>query len=173
MSTKTLYTLVGLACALALTAGSAQANGGDGSRIVFSVENVGDASADCADAWFGLSFDMVSLAGVLLGTGRSCVHSIDDGCTPFVAGCHQKVDATFELDFGRGSLTVPMKLHEVLPTESSFIQRGTGRIAGGTGDFEDARGRVKGGGSAAFTDQGLVGEIVYVVRLKGDSSEDD
>lgn len=172
MSTKTLHVLVGLACALVLTAGSARADDGEQSSIVFSVRNIGDATAACGDALFGLSFDMVSPEGARLGTGRSCVHSID-GCTPFVAGCRQTVRATFILDFGRGSLTVPMKLHEVLHTETSLTQRGRGKIAEGTGDFAEASGRVRGGGTAAFTDQGLVAEIVYVVRLKGDTDEDD
>ena len=167
MTTKTPRTLVALACALALTAGSARAHDGGPSRIVFSPENVGDASAACVDALFGLSFDMVSPAGDLLGSGRSCVHSID-GCSPFVPGCRQTLRATFELDFGRGSLTVPMKLREVLPTETSFRQRAKGKISGGTGDFANVRGHVKGGGAGAFTDQGLVGDFVYVVRLKGD-----
>jgi hypothetical protein len=172
MSKKALHLLVGVVCAVALTAGSAQANGGDRSTIVFSVQNVNDASAACRDAWFGLSFDMVSPDGAPLGTGLSCVHSIDEGCVPFVAECRQIVRATFTLDFGRGSITAPMKLREILHTEASFTQRGTGRIAGGTGDFAHARGRVKGGGTAAFTDQGLVGEIVYAVHLKGDVDDD-
>lgn len=168
MSTKTLSLLLGLACALALTAGSARADDGGTTRIVFSAENVGDASAACGDALFGLSFDMVSPAGDLLGSGRSCVHSID-GCDPFIPGCRQTVRSTFHLDFGRGSLTVPMKLRELWPTESSFRQRAKGKISGGTGDFADARGHVKGGGAGAFTDQGFVGDFVYVVRLKGDA----
>lgn len=167
MSTKTLYVLAALACALALTAGSAQANGGDGSTIVFGVQNVGDASAACPGAWFGLSFDMVSPDGGLLGTGRTCVESIV-GCFPFVVGCEQTVRATFILDFAGGSLTVPMRLHELFVTDSSLTQRGMGRIAAGTGDFADARGRLKGGGTATFTEQGVVADLVYVVRLKGD-----
>jgi hypothetical protein len=66
-----------------------------------------------------------------------------------------------------------MRLREILPTETSFIQSGKGKIAAGTGDFADARGSVRGGGAGAFTDQGLVGEIAYIVVLKGDADEDD
>lgn len=164
MNTKILRVLAGLACALALSAGSARADGSDRSRIVFSAENVVDASASCSGALFGLSFDMVSPAGDLLGSGRSCVHSID-GCFPFVPGCRQTVRSTFHLDFGRGTLTAPMRLREVWPTETSFRQRGKGKITGGTGDFAGVRGRVKGGGAGAFTDQGLVADLVYVLRL--------
>jgi hypothetical protein len=170
MTTRIPHVLAGIVCALALTAGAAHADGGDRETITFSVQNVGPA--DCPEALFGLSFDLVSPAGNALGTGTSCVRSID-GCEPFVAGCRQTVHAVFTLDFGRGSLTVPMKLREVWPTESSLTQRGTGRIAGGTGDFVDARGRVKGGGALAFTEQGLASEVVYTVHLKGGGGDDD
>lgn len=172
MSKNTLQLLVGLVCLLALGAGSAHANVGDRSTIVFSVQNLGDASEACPGDWFGLSFDMVSPEGAPLGTGVSCVHSIDEGCVPFVPECRQIVRATFTLDFGRGTITAPMTLRETLHSEASFTQRGTGRIEEGTGDFADARGRVKGGGSVTFTDQALVGEIVYAVHLKGDVEDD-
>jgi hypothetical protein len=172
MSTKTLCALVAVVSALVPAA--AQAHEGDRSTIVFSVENPGDATASCApDDWFGISFEMVSLSGAQLGSGRNCVHSIDDGCVPFEPFCRQTVRATLTLNFAAGSITAPIRLREILPTEFSFIQRGKGKIAAGTGDFAGARGHVKGGGPAAFTDQGFVGELVYVVVLKGDAEEDD
>jgi hypothetical protein len=171
MRTKSLCALAAVASALAPAA--AEAHDGDRSTIVFSVQNLGDATASCApDDLFGISFDMVSPAGNRLGAGRSCVHSID-GCFPFTPFCRQTVRSTFRLEFARGSLTAPMTLREVLPTETSFIQRGKGKIATGTGDFAGARGRVKGGGAGAFTDQGFVGELSYAVVLKGDADEDD
>ncbi len=171
MNTRTLCALAAVASALAPAA--AQAHDRNRSTIAFRVENPGDATPSCSqEDLFGISFDMVSLSGAPLGSGRSCVHSID-GCFPFTPFCRQTVRATFTLDFARGSLTAPMRLREVLPTETSFIQRGKGKIAAGTGDFAGARGRVKGGGVGAFTDQGFVGEIVYTVALKGDADEDD
>lgn len=171
MSTKTLCVLIAVVSALVPAA--AQAHDGDRSTIVFSVQNLGDATASCSpDDLFGISFDMVSPAGAPLGAGRSCVHSID-GCFPFEPSCRQTVRATFTLHFARGSLTVPMRLREILPTETSFIQRGKGKIAAGTGDFAGARGHVKGRGAGAFTDQGFVGELVYTVDLKSDADEDD
>jgi hypothetical protein len=171
MSTRTLCALAALASALA--PGAAQAHDGDRSTIAFRVQNPGDATASCSpEDLFGISFDMVSPTGAPLGSGRSCVHSID-GCFPFAPFCRQTVRATFTLDFPRGSLTAPMRLREILPTETSFVQRGKGTIAAGTGDFAGARGRVKGGGAGAFTDQGFVGELVYAVILKGEADKDD
>jgi hypothetical protein len=170
MSRKIICVLVGLASAFALTAGAARADDDERSRIVFGVENVADASAACGDALFGLSFDIVSRRGVLLGSGRTCVHSFD-GCS-FAAGCRATLRATFTLDFARGSLTAAVVLREVWPTDFSFIQRGRGRITGGTGTFEDARGRVKGGGTGVFTDQGVDADLVYVVHLTTDDEDD-
>ena len=170
MSIRILCALVAVASALA--AGPAQAQDGDKSTIVFGVENPGDATAACSpDDLFGISFDMVSLGGAPLGSGRSCVHSID-GCFPFEPFCRQTIRATFTLDFGRGSLTAPMRLREVLPTEASFIQHGKGKIASGTGDFAGARGRVKGGGAAAFTEHGFAGTVIYAVVLR-DGADDE
>jgi hypothetical protein len=165
MTTRTLCALAAVASALAPAA--AQAHDGDRSTIAFRVQNLGDATASCSpEDLFGISFDMVSPAGAPLGAGRSCVHSID-GCFPFAPFCRQTIRATFTLGFAHGSLTAPMRLREALPTETSFIQRGKGKIAAGTGDFAGARGRVTGGGAGAFTDQGFVGAVVYAVVLKG------
>jgi hypothetical protein len=170
MNRKIICVLIVLASALALTAGSARADDDERSRIVFRAENVRDATG-CGNALFGLSFDMVSLRGVPLGTGTTCVHSFD-GCS-FAAGCRARVRATFTLEFRRGSLTAAMVLREVWPSDFSFIQRGKGRITGGTGEFEDARGRVKGGGTGVFTDQGADLDLVYVVHLTEDGEDDD
>ena len=171
MRTRTLCVLV--AVASALIPGVAQAQERDRSTIAFRVENPGDATPACSpDDLFGISFDMVSLRGAPLGSGRSCVHAID-GCFPFTPFCRQTVQATFTLSFARGALTAPMSLREILPTESSFVQRGKGKIAAATGDFAGARGRVEGGGAGAFTDQGFVGALIYTVSLKGPKGEDD
>jgi hypothetical protein len=168
MSKKVLSMLVGLVFALSLTAGSAQANGNDREKIVFAAANIG--GAECEDALFGLSFDMVSPDGLFLGTGTACIHSIE-GCEPFVAGCHQVVRATWTLNFDRGSLTVPMKLREIWQMESRFKQRGGGSISGATGDFAGADGNVKGGGTADFATGAI--DLVYVVRLRGDLEDED
>jgi hypothetical protein len=169
MSRKIICVVVVLVSVFALTAGAARADGDERSRIVFRVENVGDASAACGDALFGLSFDMVSRRGVPLGSGMTCVHSFD-GCS-FAAGCRATLGATFTLDFAHGSLTAAMALREIWPTNFSFIQRGKGPITGGTGEFEDARGRVKGGGTGVFTDRGVDPDLVYVVRLTSDDDD--
>jgi hypothetical protein len=169
VSRKIIGVLVVLASAFALTAGAARADEDERSSIVFRAENVQDATT-CGNALFGLSFDMVSLRGVPLGTGVTCVHSFD-GCS-FAAGCRARMRATFTLDFQRGSITAAMVLREVWPTDFSFVQRGKGRIIGGTGEFEDARGRVKGGGTGVFTDQGVDPDLVYVVHLTENDDDD-
>lgn len=166
MNRKTVSILTAVACTLAVAAGSARAHGDGPSRIVFVVANVGEAS--CSDALFGLSFDMVSPAGVRLGSGTACVHSVE-GCQ--FAGCRSTLRTTFTLNFRRGSLTGPVKLRELWTTDSSLNQRARGKITGGTGDFANASGRIKGAGSVDFA-AGIV-DLVYVVRLKGGSDDDD
>jgi hypothetical protein len=166
MSRRILYVLVALAC-FAWPAGSAQAENGSASRIVFTIQNFGDGSAACGDALFGLSFDMVSPRGALLGTGRACVHAID-GCDPFgawVPGCHRTLQDTFVLDFAQGSVIAQVRLREVFPTPTTFIQLGVGPIAAGTGSFAGARGYVVGGGSGSFT-EGVI-NLVYAVDFGG------
>ena len=64
------------------------------------------------------------------------------------------MDATFTLEFARGTVTAPMALREILPTESLTIQRGKGPSRG-QGEFAGARGRVEGGGILPFTESGV------------------
>jgi hypothetical protein len=159
---KILCTIAALACGLAPAAAPALASD---RTIPFEVR-LADREVACADSGlFGIPFDLVSLRGKPLGTGQSCVHSIV-GCDPLVPFCRQKVDATFTLAFARGTVTAPMTLHEVLPTDSLTIQRGKGRISAGTGAFARARGSVEGGGFLEFTATGVNSAVFYVVRLK-------
>jgi hypothetical protein len=159
---KILCTIAALACGLALAAAPARASD---RTIPFEVR-LADRAVTCADSdFFGIPFDLASLGGKPLGTGQSCVHSIV-GCDPLVPFCHQKVDATFTLAFARGTVTAPMTLHEVLPTESLTLQRGEGRISSGTGAFARARGSVEGGGFLEFTATGVSSALFYAVRLK-------
>lgn len=163
MRTKILFAALATVCALALTAGPAAARS---TTVVMNLVPSGDASASCPGSLFGLGFDVVSPAGKALGTGRSCVAAID-GCDPFRPRCHQAVSATFTLDLAPGSVTAPMTLHEIWPTESSFLQLGHGRVASGTGAYAAARGSIAGGGGGEFTDQGFDGRLVYLLRLEG------
>jgi hypothetical protein len=163
---KALVLLPVLLCALALTAGPASATSGHRSTIVMDLVPSGDASASCPGSLFGIAFDLTSPAGQPLGTGRSCVAAID-GCDPFRPRCHQRVTATFTLDLARGSVTVPMRLLEVLPAEDSFLQLGEGTVASGTGAYSQAAGHLAGGGGGRFTEQGFEGRLVYALELKG------
>ncbi len=113
---------------------------------------------------FGLAFDVTSPSGRPLGTGRSCVASID-GCDPFPR-CHQTVRATLTFDLARGSVTVRARLEEIWPDESSFVQLGHGTVAGGTGAYARASGRLDGGGAGSFTEQGFAGRLIYVLQLR-------
>jgi hypothetical protein len=151
---------------VAVAADSAGAGGGGGGKIVFSVENLGDASAACDGALFGLSFDMVSSAGDFLGTGRSCVGS-SGGCDPsvdFHRGCHATIHATFDLDFADGSVVAPMTLREEYPDPNTVRQHGEGTVSVGTGAYAGDGGVVEGGGTLVFDPFAI--DLVYVVHLK-------
>jgi hypothetical protein len=162
---KIRVTIAALAFGLALASAAAPAQASDRTILINLRLNLERPPSCAAEDWFGLAFDMVSLGGKPLGSGQSCVHSVV-GCETFRPFCRQTVDSTFTLDFSSGSITAPMTLREILPTESSFIQRGEGVITSGTGEFARARGRVEGGGVGAFTDSGPVTALVYAVRLK-------
>jgi hypothetical protein len=168
MSTKILRILIAAVCAIAIAvaAAPASASGGHRSTVVMNMVPSGDASAACSGSLFGLAFDLTSPSGEDLGTGRSCIGSID-GCDPFQPGCHQTVHATFTLELARGSLTIRTTLHEVRPDESSFIQVGHGTVTSGTGAYAHASGCLNGGGAGRFTEHGFEGRIVYALRLTG------
>jgi hypothetical protein len=167
MTKKILTAAIVAACAVALTAGAAHAGGGGRTTIAMSLVPDFALPASCPEPESGFGLDVLSLGGRPLGTGQTCIASID-GCDPFAAFCRQTVRTTFTLDLARGSLTVPMKLHEVWPTESSFIQVGSGNVSAGTGAYAAAKGPVVGGGAGAFDEQfAFTGRLVYVAELRG------
>ena len=159
-----LAAVITAACAVALTAGPAQAR----STLAVSLTPDPAVPFSCPDdALFGFGLGVTSVSGRALGTAQSCVTSIA-GCDPFVAFCRQTVRATFTLDLARGSLTVPLKLLEVWPSPSSFIQAGSGEVSAGTGIYAAAKGRLAGGGAGSFDDQGaFTGRLVYLAELRG------
>jgi hypothetical protein len=149
--------VVGIACLLAVTAGTADASEHPSSVIVFTVANLGPA--DC-----GLSFDMVSPAGDLLGRGVSCIHSIEPpDCSS--AGCHDTVDATFTLPFTDGSLTAPILLNEHWLSDSLVLQIDRGTVTSGTGAFAGATGSIFCAGTVQFTATAVITKITCVVHL--------
>lgn len=166
MNAKVVLVTVGLACALlagslALAVRTAHAQSGT-DTIVFTVQNLG--FADCGgSALFGLSFDMVSPAGALLGTGTSCVTAVE-GCQ-FAAGCRDTTSATFVLDFAAGSVTASMTLFEFWVKDVFVIQHGRGTVQGGTGAFSGTSGSVTGDGWVDFSDNGLATQLTYRVSL--------
>jgi hypothetical protein len=158
---KIVRVLVGVVCALVMTVGAASAS--NPSAIVFNVQNLGDASAACPGSLFGLSFDMVSPQGPLLGNGVSCVRSVE-GCQ-FAAGCHDTVDATFALDFGRGSLSAQVILNETWLTDTKVLQIDQGTVSVGTGDFAGAQGSLRCVGTLQFTATDVIPKLVCLLRL--------
>jgi hypothetical protein len=167
MTKKILIAAIAAAFVAALTAGTAQSS--DGGRSTLAVSLVPDFAvpASCPEPQFPLGLRVDSLAGRPLGTGQTCIAQ-PDGCDPFVAFCRQTVRSTLTLDLARGSLTVPLRLLEVLPTLNSFIQAGRGEVSGGTGIYAAARGHVTGGGAGSFDEQGaFTGRLVYVADLRG------
>ena len=170
MTRKILVAAIAAACAVALTAGSASADGGRSTLALDLKPTL--AEVTCPEgSLFGFALDVASLAGRPLGTASSCVRSTD-GCDPFgdsfVPFCRRTVRATLTLDLARGSLTVPMKLLEIFPTRMSFLQAGSGNVQSGTGAYAAATGRLAGGGAGAFDEQfAFTGRLVYVADLRG------
>jgi hypothetical protein len=164
MTKNILAVAIATLCAVALTAGPARA----GSTLAVSLVPNFALPVSCSDdALFGFGLDVNSLSGRPVGTGQTCI-TTSDGCDPFTAFCRRTVRSTLTLNLARGSLTVPLKLLEVLPTESSFLQLGSGDVAAGTGIYAAARGRVTGGGGGSFDDQGtFTGRLVYTAHLAG------
>jgi hypothetical protein len=158
---------VGIVLALALSGGAATANGARSQGVVFGVQNLGGASAECPDALFGLSFDMVSPRGALLGRGVSCVHFFEprDGCAFGAVGCRDAVHATFTLEFANGSLTAPIVLHERWLTESRVLQIDRGTVSSGTGQFSGASGSIFCAGTIHFTATDSIPRIICAVHL--------
>ena len=101
-----------LCARVALVAGPAQA----GSTLAVSLVPNFALPVSCPGDGFGL--DVNSLAGRPLGTGQTCIAVDRGGCDPFTAFCRQTVRSTLTLDLARGSLTVPLKLLEVCPTQA-------------------------------------------------------
>jgi hypothetical protein len=154
-----------LIAAIAASLMAAPAQAAEGGRTTLAVSLVPDFSLPVSCAGFGLRVD--SLAGRPLGTGQTCIRS-SVGCEEFVPFCRETIHATLTLDLARGSLTVPLTLREVLPSDSSFIQVGRGEVSAGTGIYAAARGPVAGGGAGSFDEQGVFsGRIVYVAELRG------
>lgn len=165
--TKKILVAAITACTLALIAGPAQASGGDRTTLVFDLKPDFVTPVSCPGALGGFKLDVASLDGAPLGTAKTCIKAID-GCDPFAPYCLLTVRATLTLNLERGSLTVPLRLLEIQPTDSSFIQIGTGKVSRGTGAYRHAEGRVAGGGSAAFDNEGtFTGRLVYTAHLRG------
>jgi hypothetical protein len=164
MSRKALFVAIAAACALAVAAAPARAS----STLALALTPDLSAPVSCPDdALFGFALHESSLGGRALGDGQTCVLAVD-GCEEFVPFCRRVVHATLTLGLPRGSLTVPTRLTEVLPTVSSFIQAGHGTVAGGTGAYAHVTGRLDGGGYGAFDDDFVFsGRLVYLAELRG------
>jgi hypothetical protein len=162
MGKSVVLAVMAVLAGVASSAASAGAREAQRQVVAFSVQNLGDASAACPDALFGLSFDMVGPDGSTLGSGRSCVRS-QTGCE-FAAGCKARVRATFVLDLACGSITARVTLRETWPTDSLLIQRAEGSIVSGTGALAGARGSLEGAGVVQFSDTGATPLLVYLVR---------
>jgi hypothetical protein len=161
MGKRILFVLAAFTCAVALTAGTAGADAGKRSLIVFTVQNIGDASAACPGSLFGLSFEMV-LGRAKLGTGLSCVRSVE-GCA--TAGCRQTINTTFTLTFARGTLTAPMVLEELFLTDTLVLTRDRGSISSGTGAFASATGSINCVGTIRFTATAPIPKVACLVRI--------
>jgi hypothetical protein len=164
---KGLAITAGLVALLAGLAGSADARVENGNRqpkvLVFTVQNVVPFAESCAPE-FGFAFDMASPGGGQLGSGVSCVHSIEPpDCAS--AGCRDVVHATFTLTLRGGTLTAPMVLHEKWLTDTTVLQIDHGTITSGTADFAGAGGSIGCAGTLTFTPTSLIPKIACVVHV--------
>jgi hypothetical protein len=146
----------------AIAVGAAQAHNPSKHVIEFGFTNFGFAEDPACPGGL-ISFDMLSLTGEPLGSGTSCVQSIE-GCDPFVIGCKQKLRAILTFMFSEGSVTVDATLRERFISDAALEQRARGKVTSGTGVYADTRGRLRGEGTLDF----LAGTstLVYTLRLK-------
>jgi hypothetical protein len=164
-TTKLAAVILGLLCAAAIGASSAQAR--ETRVIVMSFEDITFGPPTPACPVFTVAFTVVSLGGERLGSGTSCVQSIAGNCDPLRIGCRQTVDAIFTYEFRQGSITVRAVLLEFGTSESSLFELASGRITSGTGAFQNKGGALFGAGTLAFNPDGSVtSTIVHVLTLR-------
>jgi hypothetical protein len=114
-----------------------------------------------------VEFAIQSPAGAALGTGSGCIRAIDP-----IGTSAQRAHVVFTFDLAAGSITVDTRLKEVFLSETSFAQTAHGKVVGGTGEFADARGRLRGAGTIVFAADGSVdSSVVFVLSLKGVDAE--
>lgn len=156
---KLLFISIAALLLLAFSAGTAQAAAKE--TVVMTFENIAFGEADACPGGV-VTFDIVAPGGAPLGTGSSCILSFT-GCEPFRVGCHQKVETilTFALS-GREPIIVAAQLYEVVLDDEPFTlaQRAHGSVVNG-------KGHLRGGGTVAFTAEGIASTLVYVLRLRG------
>lgn len=162
---KVVAIILGLLVALAAAAGSAQAKPDNGHlKIVAEVEEIGFELPTPTCELGIITFSLVSPNGGALGTGVSCIHSIV-GCS-FAAGCRATAFADFILTFPQGSVTAPMVIAEVWPTDTTVAQHAKGKITSGTGAFAGAKGSIKCNGGLEFTETAVIPDLRCIVRTK-------
>jgi hypothetical protein len=162
---KVFAIVLGLLVALAPAAGSAQAKPDNGHRkIVAEVEEIGFELPTPTCELGMITFSLVAPEGGSLGTGVSCIHSIV-GCS-FAAGCRATAFVDFTLTFPQGSVTAPVVIDEVWPTDTTVAQRAKGTITSGTGAFAGAKGSIKCNGGLEFTDTAVIPDLLCTVRTK-------
>jgi hypothetical protein len=152
---------VSVAAFLCAVIAVASAHAGAKQNVVMTFENIEFAGTSDACPEGILTFDVLSLSGARLGTGASCLES-SVGCEDFAVGCRRRIEAvlTFALS-GREPVTVAATLREVVLDDDPFTvaQRVRGCVVGG-------KGRLRGAGTIAFTDEGAEPALVWVLRLE-------
>ena len=159
---KLVFAAVALSVALGIV-GATQAAAKQ--QIAFTFSNIGFSgmTGDCPEGV--ITFDIATPQGEPLGSGFSCVKSVA-GCTPFEVPCHQRLTAVLSLTLSGRTYLVSASLFEVIVDDDPFtvVQRVHGHLI-------DGKGHLKGGGTVAFTPEGVQSTIVYVLRLGAGDEE--
>jgi hypothetical protein len=155
--------MIALVIALCVSASAGTAQAHQPKHVIeFGFTNFGFAEDPACPGGL-ITFSVLSLSGEALGSGTSCVQSIN-GCEPFAVGCKQNVHAILTFTFSEGSVTVDTTLKERFISETALEQRARGQVTSGTGAYAGASGRLHGEGTLDF----LAGTstLVYKLRLR-------
>jgi hypothetical protein len=165
MRRQLFFVLAAAALIVALASTAAEAK--PGQTLSLMPANITFAPETGACPLGTVDFDVHSSAGAPLGAGTSCILAIDP------IGTHgQRAHVVFSFVLADGSLTVETRLKETFLSETSFLQRAHGKVVAGTGEFADAHGRLRGGGTIVFNADGsITSGVVFVVTLKGGGAE--
>jgi hypothetical protein len=162
MKRQLLFVLAAAGLTVALSATAVQAKPRQTLSLMPANITFGPETAACPLG--SVDFDLQSPTGAPLGTGTGCIRAIDP-----VGTSAQRADVVFTFELAGGSISVDTSLKETFLSATSFVQRAHGKVIAGSGDFADAHGKLRGGGTIVFNPGGGIDSgVVFTVTLKVD-----